>query len=433
MVTYFTLFAGMGTALFGRREVSYFQDDREKRSDVFWNTEILSCISVFVVSIIYFFFSLMQTDYQIFYIILSLNLLTVAFDITWFFQGMEEFEKIVIRNVIFKVLNIVFIFTFVNSEEDIYIYAFGLCIFNILSALSMWLYLPKYVDKIKWKCIRPFRDLRTILSLFIPTVAISIYTVFDKTMIGWFSSTPKENGCYEQATKIIHFLSTFVTSLAPVMIPRIGNLFEKKEKERVNQYMYKSYNFVWFISLPMCFGLIAIASNVVPWFLGEDFIDSIPILQVFGVLLIALGVNNVTGEQYLIPTKQEKIYTKTVIIGAITNLMCNMILIPKFGAVGAAIGSVIAESVIAIVQLFFVRKQISCKIILTSSIRYMICSLVMFLVLRHLLNLFEAKILNTLILICIGGVLYFLLLFVLKDPFLKQIGGFIFHKIKAGK
>jgi O-antigen/teichoic acid export membrane protein len=430
VVSYFTLFAGMGTALYGSREISYLQGDKQNRSIVFWNTEILSCITVLIVSTIYFIFALQQNKYKLFYIILSLNICTVAADITWLFQGLEEFEKIVIRNSAFKLLNIVYIFAFINTKNDIYKYVLGICGFNFLSALFMWVYLPRYVNKINLQEIKPFKNIKTVLSLFVPTIAISVYTVLDSSMIGWLCNNSVQNGYYEQASKISRFSSTFVTSLGPVMIPRIGSLYNSGDENGVRKYIYKSYTFAWFLSFPICFGLVAISDNLVPWFLGSSFNGSISILKIFGFLMIALGINNTTGEQYLIPTGQQALFTKSVIIGAISNFCCNMILIPQFGAAGAAIGSVIAEAVIACTQLFFVRHELSIKRIINLSVKYLLSSLLMLAILMRIKAFFMPSILNSLLLVVIGGCIYFFCLFIMKDQFIKEIFESIRIKIK---
>ena len=158
----------------------------------------------------------------------------------------------------FKVLNIVFIFVFVRSQNDLLLYVSGMVILALFSNLSIWLYLPQYVDKPDWKNLHPLRHLRPTLALFIPSAAMSIYTVFDKTMIGIFANN-FENGYYEQALKVSKTALTLVTALGAVMIPRMGYFFNQNEKEKVKELTYQSYNFVWFLGIPLCFGLIGTA------------------------------------------------------------------------------------------------------------------------------------------------------------------------------
>ena len=59
---------------------------------------------------------------------------------------------------------------------------------------------------------------------------------------------------------------TIVIALGTVMIPRIGFHFEKGDTKEVKRLMYRGYRFAWFLGIPLCFGLIIVAPNFVPWF-----------------------------------------------------------------------------------------------------------------------------------------------------------------------
>lgn len=417
IVSYFVLAATMGITTYGQREVSYVQDSVEKRSKLFWNTKVLQLITSIIAILIFVFYSLTRSD-KLMFLIFSLNIVAVLFDITWFFQGMEEFGKIVFRNVAFKLINIIYIFTLIKSENDIYLYALGMCLFTVISNISLWFYLPKYVCKLEIKELHPFKELRVVISLFIPTIAISIYTVLDKTMIGAITQDAFENGYYEQALKISRMVLTVVTSLGTVMIPRIGYYFEQKNLEEVKRLMYRGYRFVWFLGIPLCFGLIMVSANFVPWFFGDGFDKVVPLLRILSFLILAIGINNVTGMQYLVPAKRQNLFTLTVIIGAATNFFMNLILIRYFQSLGAAIASVTAEIVIAFVQLIIVRKELSPGRVLKEGINYYIAGAIMAIVLYFIGDVFNSSIIHTAIMVVAGVVVYITSLLVLKDEFL---------------
>lgn len=418
IVSYFSLVAVMGISTYGQREISYVQDDVNKRSKVFWNTKILGfCISGMTI-LVYLFFALLQKDNSTIYFILTLNLVSVFFDITWFFQGMEDFVKTVTRNALFKIVQIIYIFSFVKSKEDLLLYVLGLGLFATLGNISLWAYLPKYIKKVHFSELQPFKNIKVVWSLFIPTVAIQIYTVLDKTMIGLITDSSYENGYYEQALKISKMLLALVTALGTVMVPRIGYLFGNGSEEDIQRYMYRGYRFVWFLGIPMCFGIIMSAGNIVPWFFGTGYDKVIPLLQILSLLILAIGINNVTGIQYLIPTKKQNIFTKTVIIGAVTNFCLNMILIYFFKSIGAAIASVTAESVIAIVQLIIVRKELSPVHVLKEGIHYFIAGAVMVLALIPITKHLTPSIFHSVIIALSGALVYFAVLLIEKDEFL---------------
>ena len=304
-----------------------------------------------------------------------------------------------------------------RTKEDIYLYIFGIVIFQLLGNVILWKNIFKYIDKPILKNLKPFKDISTVLSLFIPTIAIQIYIVLDKIMIGYFTNDFLENGYYEQATKISKLVLTIVISLGVVMVPRIGYLFEKKQMDNVKEYMYKSYRFVWCLSLPLSIGLICISDNIVPWFFGIEYAKVSEVLKISSLLIIFIGINNITGIQYLIPTKRQNIFTKTVIVGAIVNIICNFIFIPKLYAIGAAISSVIAEAIIAICQLIIVKKELDLFTIVKYAKNYIIASLIMGLILFFEQQFFLPNIVNSFIMIITGVISYVLILIYLKDRF----------------
>ena len=430
-VAYFSLFAVFGITLYGQRQISYVQDDKAQRTNVFWEIKVFEIASSLFALIIYllFAFSQSETD-RLLYLVLAFNIAAITFDITWFFQGMEEFGKIVFRNFVLKILNIAFIFTFITSHEDFVLYAFGLAFFTFIGNVSLWLYLPNYVGKPDFKTIKVLRNFKIILSLFIPTIAIQIYTVLDKTMIGLITKDVFENGYYEQSITVSRMVLTFVTSLGAVMIPRIGYHFGKGELEVVQTYMYKGFQFVWFLGIPLCFGLIGIAPNFVPWFFGPGFLKVVPLISILSFLILAIGINNVTGMQYLIPTGRQNTFTLTVLIGAAVNFILNCWLIYYYKSIGAAIASVIAETVIALVQLYIVRKELSVSNIFFSCRHYLFSGSVMFLLLQYMGKMLTPSIIHTFSMIISGVVTYVACLLILKDDFLMENSAKLLGRIK---
>ena len=417
IVAYFTLFATMGISTYGQREISYVQDDAEKRSLVFWNAKILGFCTSAAATLIYMAFALMQKELSTLYLLLTMNLVAVFFDITWFFQGMEEFGKTVMRNAIIRLLQIIYIFLFVKTKEDLPLYVLGLGLFTALGNLSLWAYLLRYIKKVDIHALRPFQDIKVVWSLFIPTIAIQIYTVLDKTMIGLITGNSFENGYYEQAIRVSKMLLSVVTALGTVMVPRVGNLFGKNEIFEVRRLMYRSYRFVWFLGIPLCFGLIMVAENFVPWFFGPGYDKVIPLLRILSLLILAIGINNVTGVQYFIPTKRQSLFTLTVIIGACTNFTLNMVLIRYFQSVGAAVASVAAETAIAVTQLVLIRKELSSGKRLSEGVHYYIAGAVMVLILWPVCRWLSPSALHTAMIVACGAAVYFLTLLVERDEF----------------
>ena len=430
IVSYFVLFATLGISIFGQREISYVQDDREKISKIFWETKALQVITSVAALTFYLVFAIFQKN-AVLYLVFSFSILAVLVDVVWLMQGLEEFGKIVVRNFIFKFIGVLYIFLQVKTREDLIKYVFGYAFFLFFSSLSLWIYVSKYVNRPNLREIRPFRNIKTVISLFIPTIAMQVYTMLDKTMIGIITRDAFENGYYEQSVKISKFVLTLVTALGTVMIPRIGYHYGRGETEKVSYYMYRGYRFVWFLGIPLCFGLIGIAPNFVPWFFGDGFQKVIPLLRILSFLILAIGISNVTGMQYLVPTKRENLLTLTVVIGAVVNFLSNLVLIYYFESIGAAVASLAAEVTISLTQIYLVRKELSFLKIMKSSITYLAAGGVMFAVLYYMSMKLTPSVMNTVIMIAAGGCLYILTLLIIRDSFFIENVRGVYEKIKA--
>ena len=306
ITTYFILLGTLGVSTYGQREIAYVRDDEKLRTKTFFEILIMRAITL-TISIIIFYFSFANNgEYSMYYKILLLEIIANIIDISWFFQGQEEFKKTVIRNTIVKLISVICIFIFIKTQEDLGKYFLIYVLSTFLGNLSLWLYLPKYIQKVKVKELKIWRHLKPTIGLFIPQVAVQIYTVLDKTMIGAIVENKSEVGFYEQAQKIIKLLVTIATALGTVMVPRMANTFANGEKDKLKEYMNKSFKFVLLLVFPSMLGIISIADKFVPIFYGEGYEKVVYLIVVISPIILAIGLSNVIGTQYLLPTKQQK-------------------------------------------------------------------------------------------------------------------------------
>ena len=309
----------------------------------------------------------------------------------------------------------------------------GICLLELFANISIWFYLPQYVDRPKLKELKPFSHLRATLTLFVPTIATTIYTALDKTMLNNITGSMTENGYYEQANKISKMVLMLVTSLGTVMLPRIGRAFSENKKDEVKALLYKSFQFVWFIGLALCFGLIGIARNFSPWFFGPGY-EKVPyLIMIMATLLPIIGLSNVIGIQYLVTTKRESLLTRSVCIGAAANFVMNMILIHQLYSYGAAIASVISEVIITAVQLYFIRNELSIPKIFSLSWKYLISAVCMLIVLLLMDARLSVSFMHTMIMIVTGFIVYMVLLVLMRDEMVWEGIRLIKARINATK
>lgn len=444
IANYFVMFASLGITMYIQREIANHQGDKHKQSVIFWETNIIKFVTSFL-SLALFIILCISGIFEVHTNLMwcwSILIVAQMFDITGLLQGNEKFGQIVLRNVILKTICLILIFVFVKDSNDVWIYIVLNSSAVLLASLALWVDLSSMIEKVKLKELKPKRHILPVLKLFVPTIAISLYTVLDKTLIGVLitdtyvesttvvvdgiekvvETTKKyselENGYYEQAEKIVRMSLTLITALATIMISKNSNEIAKGNKEAVRENLYFSSRFVMLLGVPMAFGLISLAPNLIPWFLGEDFNKSILLMQLFSPLIIILGLGNIFGIQYLVPSKKDTQYIICVCSGAIINLILNIILIPRLWSIGAVIASLTAECIVTAVMYFYTRKEVSIVKVIIDSKMYFLAGILMFIVTYFTQRVLEPSIINTVILVIEGVFVYFSILLVSREEFL---------------
>lgn len=433
ITTYFILFGSLGVAMYGQREIAYVQEDIEKRSKVFYEILLMRFTTLGISIIIFYITFAMKGQYSVYYKILLLEIIANALDISWFFQGIEEFKKTVIRNTIVKVVSVMCIFAFVKSSNDLNKYFLIYVLSTFLGNISLWMYMPKYIERISIKELQIFRHLKPTVGLFVPQVAVQIYTVLDKTMIGAIVEDKSEVGFYEQAQKMIKLLITISTSLGTVMVPRMANTFARGDKKKLIEYINMSFRFVLILVFPLMFGMVSIANKFVPIFYGSGYEKVIILINIIVPIVLAIGLSNVIGTQYLLPTKKQKEYTISVTAGAFVNFILNMIFIRLWKSVGASIATVIAEFTVTGAQFYMIRKEIKFVDIIKLMKNYVVSGLIMLCISVIIGKIINNNIVSITIQILVAVLVYFTVLIVLKDEMIIDGLKIIKDKLKIVK
>lgn len=418
IVTIFFLLAALGINTYGQREIAYNQDDRQKRSKTFFELIVIRAASTLISILLLLIISLIETNYTIYYQIFSIYILANLFDITWLYQGMENFKDITKRNIIIKALYLISIFIFIKSKNDLSTYIFLFSLSTLITNVSFWINLRKIVDLPKKRDLKLKRHIKPVISFFVPQIASLIYTVLDKTMLGIINPDIKQVSYYEQASYIVKTTLMLITTIGTVMISKISYAYKNNNHQEINTYLNEVINFVWLAGCALVFGVCAIINNFVPWFYGQEYLSVIKIVYVMSPLIIIIGLNNVIGIQFLIPTKNQNKYILAVTIGAIVNFIFNLLLIPSLSTIGATIASILAELIILVIELYFLKKIIPNFNILKNSFKYIFFGGIMFIITYLSGHLLGKTISGTILQVLIGGLVYIGLLLITKDKFI---------------
>ena len=423
IVSYFSLFAMLGIGIYGTKQIAAARNV----SSTFWNIYAIQ-LTAGILALFVYVITLVSIPKMsgIVPIILGIVLLTKMIDISWLFTGKEDFKKITLRNTMVKVAGVISIFTFIKSSEDLYLYIFLIVIFDFLGQFVMWIPAKKFIKRPSFDTKIIKKNLHPIVLLFLPQVAISLYVVLDRTLLGLLGSY-SDVGIYEQGQKLTSILLTVVSSLGAVMLPRVANLLsERKEKEAQNmvRFSFILYNLIIF---PMIFGLIAINEIFVKLFLGQNFQDVKYVLYIIVFNIMFIGWTNILGYQVLVVRNKNKEFMLSTTIPAIVSVAVNIAVIPFFGYIGASITSVVVEFLVFAIQWYYSRNIINKNLLFNKDLAKIICSsLVMFgavMTCKMILGL--DGIIGLIIYLAVGGISYLAMIFLLKTVNIIEMKGML--------
>ncbi|MBQ4867333.1 flippase [Priestia megaterium] len=413
---YFVLFGMVGLSIYSSREVAYVRDDKDELNRTFWELNFIRIVTVgvsFIIYIIVFGFFL-DSSYKVVYIIQSLIILSSLVDISWLFIGLENFKSVVIKNTLVKVIGVILIFIFVKDDSDLWLYTLILGAAQLVGQVLMWAELPRHIRFVFPNLESSIRHLKYSVKLFIPQIAINVYAMLDKIMLGILVNE-SQVGLYDNSQKIIKLLITVVTAFAAVTVPKMANLYKNMHYKEFENTIYKSFSFVSFLAFPMTFGLIGITKSFVPWFYGSEFAGIIPMFYIGSFLMITLSWTSILGNQVLITLKREREFTIAVVWGAIINIILNFILIKKFGGVGTTISTVMAEYTGMVIMLYFLRDIINVKRLFKPVGKYVVSSLLMFCIIWLMSSNMQPTIVNSILIVFTGGIVYLVMMILTKD------------------
>ena len=404
IVTYFILLATLGVANYGTKEISGHRKDIRKN---FWGIYTLqfgaTILSICLYILLCLSLSFMQNPVAY---ILGLSLVSKGMDISWLFQGLEDFRKITVRNITVKLVGVISIFLFVKSANDLYLYVFLLTIFELLGQFSMWLPAREFIGKPHFDWSYAKQHLKPVVLLFLPQIAISLYVTLDRTMLGALAST-KDVGIYDQALKLVNILLTLVTSLGSVMLPRVANLLSTGDHKAVNKMHQMSFLIYNLVIFPIIAGVLIVNDDFVQFFLGQDFQDAKYAIAIMIFRMFFIGWTNIMGIQILIPHNKNKEFMISTTIPAIVSVGLNLLLLPKLGYIGAAIVSVLTEALVWAIQLYFTRNYLKEVPFLASTVKIIGASALMYgvlFVVKTTVNF--TPVINVMVFAVIGAVIY---------------------------
>ena len=430
LANYFVIFSFLGIPTYGIREIAKYRNDKNERSKVYSELYVINSISTTVFLLVYVAIILIIPTYHeslVLYLITGLSIALNFFNISWLFEGMEDFQFISIRNLIFKIVSFAFLVIFVRSEDDYLWFALVTVVGTAGNYIVNMLCTKKYV-KFSIKGLNLKRHMKSIIYLVAVNLAIEIYSLMDITMMN-FVCKKDSITFYKYGHAVELMLLQVVNTFTIVLIPRISAYYKEKKISEFNRLLSKGFKLIFLFAVPMIIGTMFTADFLMVKLYGDGYIVSSYILKLFVVLLLVSPIGYLLGSRVLLVTGNENKMIISVGIGALVNLVGNWILIPRMHEYGATIASLASELVVMIVYIYLGRKFFKLENITSTIIKIFVAGIVMS------VALFACEMLNSgwlklIIQIVVAVLAYSLSLIVLKEEIVMSYLKVMIAKLK---
>lgn len=357
IVLYFTLIASLGIPTYGVKKIAQARDDQNSLNRVFSELLVLNAVST-AVCVVSYYAIILTIDYFetriVLYSVVGLNLVFNVFNMDWFYQGLEEYRYITLRNCVIKILSLMCLFLFVRTHEDILIYA----LISSLGLVSNYIYNAihsRIFARVTLSGINPKQHLKPVFLLFAASVAIEVYTLLDTTMLAVMHGD-EIVGYYVTATKAERIIKNTIVAVCAVLMPRLSQYYSEGKKKEFCELSYRGIRIIVALSIPAALGLAILSPVLIPALFGDDFYGAVATSQILSVSIVTVAMSNYVGYQMLVTSNHEKIVLASTILGAVVNVVLNMLLIPLFYHNGAAVASAVTECIVLVVQMIVVRR-----------------------------------------------------------------------------
>ncbi|APG75357.1 flippase [Lactobacillus delbrueckii] len=360
IISYFSLIAALGINMFAIREGAKLRDNRKAISEFaskILTINLISTLIAYVLLAITILVVPILHRYTDVIVLLSSQIILTTIGVNWLYTIFEEYSYMMLRDLIFKIVSVVLLFTMVRHHDDYLNYAAVSVISSAGSYLLNFFHARKYCDfklnfDFNWQSY-----IKPILLIFASMVAIQIYVNSDTTMLGFMKGNYSV-GIYSVSVKVYTIVANLLASALFVTIPRLSMLLGKKRYREYNSLLGRLINTLIVIVLPSIIGLIMLSKDVVAIIAGAKYASSAISLQILTLALIFKLMCSVFNECALIPLKRENKSLIAFALAAVLNIGINFIAIPFMSERGAAMTTVLAEFTAMAVCFYYGRDTI---------------------------------------------------------------------------
>lgn len=351
---------------------------------------------------------------------ISLNQILVSV-----FQIDLQMWKLVLGEVFGRLAILGGTYYFILQKGDLHSFLWANVAGNVVLFVITLLFARKYCrikPRFEWKSWKPI--LAETLPLAVVVMLNRIYFNIDTIFLSIFKSQ-EEVGIYGLPYKILDILISFPSIFAGLVFPAFAKhaLENKTELKRVYQ---KAFDFLLVVALPMFMGLYMLAKPIIHLLGGDDFVDSINLLRILSIAVVFVFFSTLSNNLVIAVQKQKQLMTISL-ISVVVNVVLNLWLIPKYSYFAAAWITVLTEFIVTILSGWFVWRFVSILPNLKIGMKSIVATLVMGIFLWFFNEL------NFIVLVMIGSMVYFIVLYLIgglpREAMEKLLGKKIVEKL----
>lgn len=354
-VSYFLLMVNFGLDTYGTREVAKERSIIPKLVNNILSVRLIFASFWFIILNVVIILIDKPIVFKLVIIITGINLFVNALSINWIFLGIEKMWLIAIRQIMTNLISLIGIVILVNSEKNILIAASITVLSGLINSLWLLGVFRKMFGKISFEIDKTYLKeiIKESFPLVLSSFMIAIYYNLDMVMLGYMK--PGEDvGIYSAAYKIILVGIIPFTLILNSFFPSLSKIGLKNTLEFRN--IIKQYSFFMFTSGIIVTAIVYFnASLIIRIVFGNEYARAAAPLSILALNLLVISINIFFGNP-LIAWGKQKQYSVAITFGAVTNIVLNILLIPRYTYIGAALATLIAEVAVFVgVFILFIR------------------------------------------------------------------------------
>lgn len=423
IITYFSTFAMLGMNYYGTREAAKLRNDRAKLSKFTEEMVMINGVTS-LLAYMFLFVAVLAVkrlhDYSVLLAINSAGIFLQAMGMEWLYQGVEEYRYIALRSVAFQIVALLAMFLFVKEGGDKKAYAVITVVASSGAYILNFFCVHRLVDFRRYEHYEFRKHMKPLLLFFAMVLSIELYAVLDSTMLGFLKGDVAV-GKYTAAIKINKLSNQLIVSIGVVFLPRMAFLLSQDKMNEVKSLAGKAYNIVFMLSIPAMIGLFLLSDDILLLFCGKQFLSAGMTMRLLAPIVVLIPFSVITNQFVLSALGKEKLILISTTAGAVANFISNSFLIPRWAENGAAVGTVIAETIVAIICFCNAKRFLDLRTIFKETYQYWVSAVVMIPVIYAIRSLDLNVVLKIFLPVPAAAAVYFTILLVLGNPYLKLL------------